>query len=317
MSKKKIVIFASTGFLGSECVKYFSAKDDYQVFTVNRRKSSLVVEKQSIWDGRNLGTWQELIELADIVLNFAGYSVNCRYNKKNKEKIYDSRILSTQVIGEAIQQAKNPPNLWINASTSTIYRESFHEANTEKSGKFYSKEELKLKFSEFIAHSWEEKFNEFELKETRKVLLRTSMIYGATAPLYKIMRRLANLGFGGRQYPFNQLVSWMHILDYCRACEHFIDNIDSVGAYNLCTPYAETNESFMKIFCDVLGKKIRLSVKSKKFIEIMAFLFRTESILVTKSRFVYPEKLLNEGFKFKFPKLKEALEDIKLLADKS
>ena len=307
--KKKIVIFASNGFIGSSCVEYFSKKDEYEVYSVCRKRSK-ERGKEYYWDGKSFGDWVELIDNAHAIFNFSGRSVNCRHNKRNQKAMYDSRVLSTRIIGQAIEKSQSPPKLWLNASAASIYKESFNKAQTEKEGVCVSKNDRNNEFLAELAYLWEEEFHEFSLNQTRKILLRSSSVYGSKAPLYKIMRNLAYLGFGGKVYPFKQMLSWIHILDYCRACEHLIDNEQSEGVYNLGSPHPKKNEEFSKIFCDVLKRKIRFPLKSRYLLELTAFLLRTESCLVKNSSYIYPERLLAEGFEFLFPSLEKALSDI-------
>src|SRR4029077_20355532 len=73
------------------------------------------------WDGLHAGDWGKQLEGADVVINMAGRSVNCRYNQANRREIMESRIVTTRLVGDAIAKASDPPKLWMNASTATIY----------------------------------------------------------------------------------------------------------------------------------------------------------------------------------------------------
>lgn len=74
------------------------------------------------WNGVTPDAWTTELDNADAVINLAGRSVNCRYNRKNKQAIYDSRLKSTAVLGHVIAACGHPPKVWINSSTATIYR---------------------------------------------------------------------------------------------------------------------------------------------------------------------------------------------------
>jgi NAD dependent epimerase/dehydratase family enzyme len=82
------------------------------------------------WDGKTTGEWTNEMNGADLVINLAGKSVNCRYNKKNKKEIFDSRTDAVKAIGEAINKCNQPPTLWINASSATIYRHAWTDHRT-------------------------------------------------------------------------------------------------------------------------------------------------------------------------------------------
>ncbi|HET8964459.1 MAG TPA: NAD-dependent epimerase/dehydratase family protein, partial [Chitinophagales bacterium] len=111
--QKKIVIAGGTGFVG----KYFSEHFrnlNYKVLIISRQVQSIK------WS--NADEINNALENSDMLINLAGKSVNCRYNKKNREEILKSRTETTKVLGEAILKCNNPPELWINSSTATIYR---------------------------------------------------------------------------------------------------------------------------------------------------------------------------------------------------
>ena len=85
------------------------------------------------WDGKRLGEWAKELEGADIVLNLAGKSVNCRYHEKQMREIIESRVNATKIIGEAIRWCVLPPKLWINAASATVYR-NYERPNDEFNG---------------------------------------------------------------------------------------------------------------------------------------------------------------------------------------
>src|SRR5947209_20575592 len=120
--KPRIIFPGGTGFLGRHLCTYFSNLG-CRVTVLSRRPSSNEFQTLA-WDGKTLGPWAAAIDGADVVVNLAGRSVNCRYTARNRREIYDSRLDSTRAIGQAIAAAKTPPRVWINASSATIYRDS-------------------------------------------------------------------------------------------------------------------------------------------------------------------------------------------------
>lgn len=94
----KIVIPGGSGQVGTLLARAFT-KDGHRV-TVLSRNPVLCTWHTVKWDGKSLGSWVEQIDGADVVINLAGYSVNCRYNQKNRDLIMNSRIDSTRVIGK-------------------------------------------------------------------------------------------------------------------------------------------------------------------------------------------------------------------------
>ena len=100
----KIVIPGGSGQVGTVLARAFVA-DGHDVVVLSRKPSDAswhVVD----WDGESLGDWTKEIDGADVVINLAGRSVNCRYSAKNRRTIIDSRVRSTRIIGQAIAQVK-------------------------------------------------------------------------------------------------------------------------------------------------------------------------------------------------------------------
>jgi len=107
----KLVIPGGSGQVGQLCKRVFEAHG-HEVVILGRGKAPQVVS----WDAETLGAWAAEVDGADVVLNLAGRSVNCRYSPTNMKAMMDSRVNSTQVVGQAIAQAQSPPRLWLQMS---------------------------------------------------------------------------------------------------------------------------------------------------------------------------------------------------------
>src|SRR5215217_7959032 len=95
----KIVITGGSGHLGTLLARDFHAEHDVVVLS---RRQLLRPWRSVIWNGDTDGAWLAEIDGADVVINLAGRSVNCRYTAANREEILRSRLLSTRAIGRAI-----------------------------------------------------------------------------------------------------------------------------------------------------------------------------------------------------------------------
>src|SRR5262249_49145173 len=127
----------------------------YEVIVLTRRPvQGHGATKELSWDGRTVGLWAEELNGTLAVINLAGRSVNCRYNKRNRREIIDSRVNSTRILGEAIARCIEPPKVWLNSSTATIYKHSFDRAMDE-SGETGASAEAKDAFSVEVAREWE------------------------------------------------------------------------------------------------------------------------------------------------------------------
>ena len=261
------------------------------------------------WDARTLGLWQPALDGAAALVNLTGKSVNCRYNQRNRAEILDSRVDSTRVLGEAIGQCAHPPPVWLNAGTATIYRHTFGPAWDEQ-GERDPVAEAKDAFSVEVATLWENALEQARTPRTRKIVLRMAMVLGAADnSVFPVLRRLVRLGLGGRMGDGRQFVSWIHEADFCRAVEWLIAHADLAGPVNLTAPNPLTNSDMMKTLRQVCHVPIGLPA-ANWMLEVGAFLLRTETELIIKSRRVVPRRLLESGFQFQFPTIREAFENL-------
>jgi NAD dependent epimerase/dehydratase family enzyme len=132
MAKLRTVITGGSGQIGQILARHFHAYA-HEVIVLSRH-SAAMPWRTVLWDARTVGPWSRELDRADLVINLAGRSVNCRYTPANRREIKESRVQSTLVLGEAIARATHPPALWINASTATIYRHAFDRAMDEHTG---------------------------------------------------------------------------------------------------------------------------------------------------------------------------------------
>jgi hypothetical protein len=198
----------------------------------------------------------------------------------------------------------------MNSSTATIYRHSIDRPMDESTADFQPTPEAKDAFSVEVATRWEEVFEQAPTPATRKVALRAGMVL-ANEPgtVYQVLRRLVRLGLGGRMSHGRQYVSWIHWEDFCRAIDWVIDRPDFSGAVNLSAPQPIPNAEMMRVFRREFGVPFGLPA-SRWMLEIGAFLLRTETELVVKSRRVVPRRLLDAGFEFRFPGFEEAVRNL-------
>lgn len=296
---KTITIAGGSGFLGQVLKNHFSKK----AFRINILTRSPKNEGDIYWNGKDLGSWTKILNETDILINLAGKSVDCRYTEKNKKLIHDSRIDATHALGLAINLCENPPKLWINASTATIYRHSLEEEMTETSG------DIGDDFSMNIAKSWEKAFYSIINPKTRKIAVRTSIVMGKHGGAVIPLKHLVKFGLGGTQASGIQKVSWIHELDFARVLEFFIQHEHLKGTFNLSSPKPTNNKALMEAFRKAM--KIPFGISQPEWlVKLGAKLIGTEPELVLKSRNVIPERLLKYGFDFQFTNIEKALSDL-------
>ena len=209
--------------------------------------------KEIAWDGKSLGDWAKLVDGAEVVVNLAGRSVDCRYHARNRRLILESRVDSTRVLGEAVAQCAKPPRVWLNSSTATIYKHTFGPA-WDESGEIGGTPAAKDEFSVEVARDWEQAFAKARTPATRKVALRSGMVLGTEKnSVFPVLRRLVRFGLGGKMASGNQYVSWIHEADFCRAVDWLINRDDFSGAVNLASPNPIPNREMMRTLREICG----------------------------------------------------------------
>ncbi|HXB61093.1 MAG TPA: TIGR01777 family oxidoreductase [Candidatus Acidoferrales bacterium] len=306
---KKIVIAGGSGFLGRALAAHFHERG-YAIIILTRSPKIPPNGAHEIgWDARTVGDWAKELEGITAVINLVGRSVNCRYTERNRKLILESRIQATRAIGEAIAKCKAPPQVWLNASTATIYKHNFGPA-WDEAGKIGGTLEAKDEFSVEVATAWERTLNEAPTPATRKVAMRAAMVLGTGKnSVFPMLLRLTRLGLGGKMGDGRQMVSWIHEKDFCRAVEWIIAHDQFSGAVNIAAPNPVANAEMMRLFREACGMPVGLPA-AKWMLEIGAFFLRTETELIIKSRCVVPRQLMESGFTFSFPFLRTALEDL-------
>jgi len=316
MTRERIVIAGGGGFLGGILTRRWSERGIDVVVLSRSPRSRNDGAREIFWDAKSLGDWAAVLDGANVLINFTGRSVNCRYNERNRREILDSRVLSTRVLGQAIAQCPNPPAVWLNASTATIYRHTLGQP-WDEAGTIGATPEAKDTFSVEVACAWEQAFREANTPATRKVTLRTAMVLGLHEnSVFPMLRRLVRLGLGGKMASGNQFVSWIHEEDFCRAIEWLIARNDLDGIINVAAPNPVPNSQMMRIFREIMRVPAGLPA-AKWMLEFGAVFLRTETELVIKSRRVVPSRLLASGFNFRFPEMLSAVREIQDRATKS
>ncbi len=306
----KIVIPGGSGQVGRVLTRALRSRG-HAVSLIGRHSSKS--ENIHLWDGKNLGEWVKVIDGADVVINLAGRTVNCRYTKHNLEEMMNSRVDSARVVGEAIIQAKNPPKVWLQASTATIYAHRFDADNDELKGVIGGSESDVpgyWKYSIDIAQAWEKELEEAQTPQTRKVAMRSVMIMSPDrGGIFDSLLRLVRFGVGGTVAGGNQYISWVHESDFVRAVEYLIANDELSGAVNIAAPKPLPQKEFMRVLRKVWGTKIGLPA-SRWMAEVGAFFLRTDTELIFKSRRVISGRLQRAGFSFEFENWHKAAEEL-------
>ncbi|HEX6024523.1 MAG TPA: DUF1731 domain-containing protein [Solirubrobacter sp.] len=296
----RIVLAGGTGQIGRVLAREFTDAD----VVVLGRNGPLK------WDGRTLGPWTEALEGADALINLAGRSVDCRYTPANRHAIMYSRVASTHVLRDALERASDPPKVWLQSSTATIYAHTYGPAHDEEHGVLGGVEPNlpdTWRFSLDVARAWEEAAYGAPV---RTVFMRSAMVMSPDrGGVFDTLLGLVRRRLGGRAGHGRQYMSWIHDVDFGRAIRLLIERDDLSGPVNLASPNPLPYAQFMRALREAAGVGFGLP-STRLMLEVGAFLMRTETELVLKSRRVVPGRLLDVGFSFKHPDWREAARDL-------
>jgi uncharacterized protein (TIGR01777 family) len=292
--QRKLIIAGGSGFLGRALARYFTARG-WDVVIISRSRPTIHLPARWVpWDGLRQGAWSRELEGTAAVVNLAGRTVNCRYTAQNMLDIYTSRLDSTRALGRAIRDAANPPPVWLNSSTATLYRDARDRPQTEEGG------EIGEGFSVDVGQRWEVALWEEDLPRTRRVALRTAMVFGVgEGGVMQTTDAVVRLGLAGSMAGGGQYLSWLHVQDFCRATEFLIDQ-PLVGAVNVGAPGALPNRDFLREYRAAWGVPVGIP-STAGLIRLGARVMKSEAELLLKSRWTAPERLTQAGFVFEYP----------------
>ena len=307
----KVVIPGGTGQVGTLLARAFH-KDGHEVVALGRSPAH-APWRVAPWDPRVIGDWARWIDGADVVINLAGRSVNCRYGERNRNEILQSRVDSTAIVGQAIAGARRAPRTWLQASTATIYAHRYDAPNDEATGILGTSEAgapAKWRFSVDVATAWERALDEAVVPGTRKVAMRAAVILSPDrGGIFDTLLTLVRRGLGGTSGDGRQYVSWLHDQDFVRAVYWLMERPALSGPVILAAPGALPNRDFMATLRRAWGTSVGLPA-SRWMLELGALVMRTETELVLKSRRVRAGRLLDDGFVFKFSDWPAAARDL-------
>jgi NAD dependent epimerase/dehydratase family enzyme len=323
----RIVLPGGSGHVGSMLARFFQERGHH--VTVLTRGPYTAPWQTVHWDGVELGPWVETLEGADVCIHLSGRSINCRYTARNCRELYDSRIGPTRLLHRAFATLANPPRIWMNASSASIYRHEpqgtdfdrdMDEApgelggNDPQSGRDLTslrrRAPEKWNWTIDLIKAWEAAFFSVETPRTRKIALRTSLVFGPeSGGVFAVLSRLVRFGLGGTQGNGRQYVSWIHEADFAHAAEFLIDHDEIDGPINLAAPHPLPNREFMAALREALDVPNGLPAPAP-LIVLGTFFLRSEPELILKSRRVIPGRLLQSGFQFEFPDWAGAAADL-------
>jgi uncharacterized protein (TIGR01777 family) len=301
---RRIIITGITGLIGSHIARQLARRGDQVIgFSRNIERSRRAVPEAAEhiqWStSMASGAWTEVIDGAYAVINLAGAPIAQRWTEKRKMDMYDSRIIGTRHLVDAMRQARQAPRVLINASAVGYYGGLRNDRITETSSKG----------DDFLAKlcvDWEQEAYKASEIGVRVATIRTGIVLdpreGALAKLLPPFRFFVGGPIGSGAQPF----PWIHINDEAGLFLWALDNEAVQGPVNGAAPGIMNNRDFSKTLGKVLHRPSFMNVP--KF--ALDLLFGEGSVVVTGGQNIVPERALSLGYKFAFPELEPALQDL-------
>jgi hypothetical protein len=280
----KVAITGKSGFVGLALTEFFTDRGD-EVVGIRIRTDTPVEDTAEVLNG------------CDTVINLAGANILARWSDSYKQKLYDSRIITTRHLVEALDMCERRPELLINASAVGIYKSGV--ACDEKG-------EQAEDFLAALCRDWEAEANEASRLGMRVALMRLGVIYGRGGGAIDKMILPFKLGVGGKLGSGQQMVSWIHLADLVRAIAYITEHDTLYGMFNFTAPQPLTNLAQTQLLATALHRPAFFTVPEFA----IKLLFGEGATVMLDSKEVYPKALLDAGFEFNYPDLESALDEI-------
>ena len=293
----KVLMSGSSGFIGS-ALNLELARRGHDVVRLVRsdpRPGSTSIR----WDPDHGELDARQVEGFDAVVNLAGEGIGSRrWNASHKQRILESRTRSTGLLVETLTRLEDPPRVLLNASGIGFYGDGGERELTEESpaGKGYLAE---------VVRAWEGATQPAEAAGIRVVRVRSAIVLSPQGGALKPQLLLFRLGLGGRLGSGRQWFSWISVDDETGAIAYLLESDQAQGPYNLAAPTPVTNLEFTKTLGRVLGRPTFFAVPERVLRAVLGGEM-AENLLLVSQRAV-PAKLLQTGYRFRYPDLQSAL----------
>lgn len=291
----KILITGATGLIGRALIAQWQDQHQLHILSRNAAKARQILAIDASY-------YQSVDDIDvnqfDAVVNLAGEPIaDKRWTESQKQKICQSRWQLTEALAEKIQHCTTPPKVLINGSAIGFYGRQGSQVVTEEHSSFYPE------FSHDICARWENLAQRAASEHTRVCLLRTGIVLSSKGGALSKMLPLFKLGLGGPIGDGQHMMSWIHLDDMVRLIDFLLHRDDLSGPFNATAPRPVSNKQFSQLLAERFGKKAPLTVPA--FMLRLAFGEMSDLLLFGQN--VQPKRLLDSGFQFHYPQLKEAL----------
>lgn len=298
----KILITGATGLIGNDLVKLLLA-NGHTVHYLTTSKSKIVSKpnyRGFYWNPAQSKIDENCIYGVDVIVHLAGATIAKRWTNAYKQEIIESRILSSELLYNLVKKHPNQVKQFVSASGTAVYPESFDKVYDETCT------ETEDSFLSNVVIKWEESADRFQVLGLKVCKLRTGIVLSNHGGALPEMVKPIKLGFGAAIGNGKQIQSWIHSIDlvsmYCFAIEKQLE-----GIYNAVSPNPISNQELTTVIAKRLKKPLFLP-NIPSF--IMKLLLGEMSYLLFSSKKLSAQKIIDKGFQFQFPNIKEAIADL-------
>lgn len=297
-----ILITGATGLVGQELVSLL-LQNGHTVHYLSISNNKLVTNsnyKGFYWNPKTAEIDTDSLADVEVVVHLAGASVAKKWTKSYKDEIIDSRVLSTKLLFQTLQNTPNKVKQIVSASAIGIYPDSltniYHESDLD----------IDVSFLGNVVKLWENEVNQFEKLQLIVSKIRIGIVLAKNGGALQEMVKPIQYGVGAAFGSGEQYQSWIHIQDLVAIFYHVIEN-KLPGIYNGVSPYPVTNTELTKSIAKTLNKPFFLP-NIPRF--VMQLILGEMHQILFSSQHVSCRKLLDENFQFKFASLDKALNDL-------
>ena len=295
----KILITGGSGLVGSALVDQLR-KADHEVRVLSRSKSD---DKNTfVWDIKSGKIDEKAFDQLDGIIHLAGASVGEKWTENYKKELYKSRIDSADLLLKTCERLNQKLKFFISASGVNYY-------GTYTSDEILTEQDPMI-HKDFLAElsvAWEKAAYTFSTVAERIVCVRTAVVLANEGGTFPMLKKLTDFNIGSAVGTGKQWMNWIHIVDLVDIYQYFVENKGTQGNYNAVADEVVKNETFMKALAEAAGKFF-LPIAAPGF--VLKLVFGEMSSIILEGTRVSNQKIKKEGFNFRFPKLKQALENL-------
>jgi uncharacterized protein len=298
------LISGGSGLIGTALSRVLLSRGHRVIVLTRNSLKQPAYGESAVWDGIHPGLWMDWVQKADWVINLAGENIGAKpWTEKRMQLVRESRTFSSELLTEAVFRSPHKPAAFLQMSAVGYY-------GTQSPADDSHWDESTPPGTDHLAticREWEASSIKVEKLEVRRLIIRTGLVLARNAGVLPKLELPFRLFVGGPMGNGHQIYSWIHLSDLVHGMLAVLENPDARGPYNLTAPEPVTNREFARLIGRVLHRP--------SWIPVPAFALRLllgeMSTLILDGQRVVPSRLQKEiGFKFKYPTLEAALQNL-------